>query len=174
VDTSARKRKLSPNIMLPRSKAKHHAPQHVAKAVPTVVPPRFTVSSEMTSHKPIVIPRPLPHHQPIVQPRVIPRPLQHHPPKYPPPHRLHTDNELPDWATFKFSPKAWMKILEGDGVDVTAQQELFLLAQIDHVSAAKVIGKFLKTKADGRTLDNPSAWLHRNIKYENETKGYWS
>ena len=67
-----------------------------------------------------------------------------------------------------------MKILEGDGVDVTAQQELFLLSQIDHLSAAKVIGKFLKTKADGRTLDNPSAWLHHNIKVENETRGYWS
>jgi hypothetical protein len=171
VDTSARKRKLNTTIMLPRSKALHHgAPQRVAKAVPTVVPPRFTVPSEMTSHKPIVIPRPLPHHQPIV----IPRPLQPQQPKHPPPHRVHTDDEIPDWATFEFSPKAWMKILESDGVDVTAQQELFLLAQIDHMSAAKVIGKFLKTKADGRTLDNPSAWLHRNIKYENETKGYWS
>jgi hypothetical protein len=124
----------------------------------------------MALRTPIVIPRP---RQPIVMTRPQ-QPLYPHQPTCTPSIRLCTDIELPEWTTFKFSPKAWMRILEGEGVDGTAQQELLLLTQIDQLSAAKVIGEFMKTKADGRTLDNPSAWLHHNIKSENETKGYWA
>jgi len=84
------------------------------------------------------------------------------------------DESTPAWASFAFTPKAWMQILKNNGVDDTAAQELFLLSQIDKAAAIKVIGKFLKKVADGESMRNPSAVVHTNVKHENESRGYWS
>jgi hypothetical protein len=86
------------------------------------------------------------------------------------------DNDLIEsmsWASFKFDPKAWVRVLRKAGVDKTACQELMLLTQNDKPAGMKVIGKFLKRTSDGEKFDRPSAFIHTCVKHENETRGYW-
>ena len=62
---------------------------------------------------------------------------------------------------------AWKSVLNEFGVDITAQQELFLLSQagpVDYRHANGMLAKLLKKEADGEELRNPSAFLHSCIK----------
>ena len=83
------------------------------------------------------------------------------------------DMRAEEWAAFEWTPRAWCKVLAEHGVDVDATQELFLLAQVDKVAAAKVIGKFLKKRSDNVVIRKPSAWIHANVKAANQELGYW-
>ena len=61
-------------------------------------------------------------------------------------------------------------MLDEVGADITAQQELFLLAQFGEpgaMEANNVIAKILKAKTDGgyiggRLVQNWSGWIHSN------------
>ena len=78
---------------------------------------------------------------------------------------------IPAYATFKFDPEAWFSVLTDYGVDETAKQELFALAQVEpdgHTRALKVITKLLKKHSDSESLRNPSAFVHGCCKTEFE------
>ncbi len=78
-----------------------------------------------------------------------------------------------DWVSFDWTPKAWVEMLREHGCDSTACKEVMLLAQACKPAAVKIFGKLLKKIADGETIYNPSAFVHRMVKRENETRGIW-
>jgi hypothetical protein len=73
----------------------------------------------------------------------------------------------PDWATAEQDCKRWWEVLASYKVDITATQELFLLAQHSshgHQAANAIIGKILKKASDGEWMNNISAFTHACVK----------
>ena len=53
----------------------------------------------------------------------------------------------------------WRSYLEKIGVDESAQQSLFLLAQDNYWEANSIISKLIKKAVDGREIRNPSGFV---------------
>ena len=71
--------------------------------------------------------------------------------------------QLEPWVSFKQDATVWAAVLTGAGVDVTAQQELFLLSTHSRdgwEAANALIAKILKKQSDRAPLQNPSAFIH--------------
>ena len=70
---------------------------------------------------------------------------------------------MPDWVTFNKDATVWKKYLEKTGVDESAQQSLFLLAQDNYWEANSIISKLIKKAVDGRVLHNPSGFVFYSV-----------
>ena len=75
-----------------------------------------------------------------------------------------TGPEVEAWATFEWSPEAWSEFLIDSGVDRSARQELFLLAQLSKRAGNDVIWKLIKKNSDGQFINNPSGFVHTACK----------
>jgi hypothetical protein len=73
------------------------------------------------------------------------------------------DIEAPEWVTFNKDAKVWRSYLEKIGVDESAQQSLFLLAQDNYWEANSIISKLIKKAVDGRVLHNPSGFVFSSV-----------
>ncbi len=72
----------------------------------------------------------------------------------------------PEWVTFDRDATRWDDILKEHGVDSTARQELFCLAQFSehgYREANSIMAKLLKKAADGERLGNISGFVHRCV-----------
>ena len=79
--------------------------------------------------------------------------------------------QLPPWATFQYSPEAWVSVLKSFGTDETAAQELFALAQMGERGkreALWILLKLLKKRSDMEVIYNSSAFVHRCVKQASE------
>ena len=81
--------------------------------------------------------------------------------------RARTTTPLEKWQTFdRNDPSVWSDVLHGIGVDTESMTELFAMAQRDDrgwQDANDLIGKLLKFQSTGKSVQNPSAWLHSAI-----------
>lgn len=68
------------------------------------------------------------------------------------------------WETVSRNITVWGSVLEENGVDVNAKQELYLLAQLgeDGYRAANgIIAKLIKKRCEGNPVRKPSAFVHQ-------------
>ena len=86
--------------------------------------------------------------------------------------RLSSFAGLPDWASFEHDIEVWWAYLDSLGVDETARQALFCLAQFSdegYKKANAAISKLIKKTADQENVSNASALLHvmcKNARHE--------